>query len=85
MNSSQVGVLEERHEVGLSRLLEGHDRRALEPQIGLEVLRNLTDEALEGQLPDKELSALLVPSDFTKGDSSRAETMGLLHTTSGSL
>lgn len=51
----------------------------------LEILSNLTDETLEGQLPDKELGGLLVPSDFTKGDSSRAETMGLLHTTSGGL
>ena len=47
----------------------------------LEVLSNLTNETLEGELPDQELSRLLIPSDFTKGDSSRPETMGLLDTT----
>jgi hypothetical protein len=33
----QVGVLEERDEVGLGGLLEGTDRRRLEAEVGLEV------------------------------------------------
>jgi hypothetical protein len=44
-------------------------------------LRDFTDEALEGQLADEELGALLVATDFTEGDGTRAETMRLLHTT----
>jgi len=36
---------------------------------------------LEGQFTDEELGALLVTTDFTKSDSSRAETVRLLYTT----
>jgi hypothetical protein len=36
MDGSQVSVLEERHEVSLSGLLESHDGRGLETQVGLE-------------------------------------------------
>lgn len=38
VDGGQVGVLEERDEVGLGSLLEGHDGGRLEPQVGLEVL-----------------------------------------------
>jgi len=51
----------------------------------LEILSNLANESLERELADEELSRLLVPSDFTKGDSSGAESMRLLDTSSGSL
>ena len=51
----------------------------------LEVLSNLTNETLEGQLADEELRALLVATDFTESDGTRPETMGLLHATSGGL
>jgi hypothetical protein len=37
VNGGQVGVLEERDEVSLGRLLEGSDRRRLESKVGLEV------------------------------------------------
>ena len=47
----------------------------------LEVLRNLTDETLEGQLADEELRRLLVATNLAQGDGTRAEAMGLLHTT----
>ena len=49
----------------------------------LEVLGNFTDKTLEGELPDEEIGALLVLADFTEGDSTRAETMGLLDSSSG--
>lgn len=51
----------------------------------LEVLRDLTDETLEGQLADEELCRFLVPTDFTESDCSGAEAVRLLHTTGGSL
>jgi hypothetical protein len=51
----------------------------------LEVLRDFTDETLEGKLPDEELSRLLVPTDLAEGDSSGTEAMGLLHTAGGGL
>ena len=55
VDGCQVGVLEERHEVCLSCLLEGHDRARLEAEIGLEVLRDFANQALEGELADEEL------------------------------
>ena len=51
----------------------------------LEVLGNLTDESLEGQLADEELRRLLVPTNLTESDGTRPEAMGLLDTTSGGL
>ena len=49
----------------------------------LEVLCDFTDKALEGEFADKKLGGLLVATDFTEGDCSGAETMGLLDTTGG--
>lgn len=46
-----------------------------------EILRNFTNKTLEGQLANEEFSWFLVATDFTQGNSSRAETMRLLHTT----
>jgi hypothetical protein len=43
VDGAQVGVLEERDEVRLDRLLQGTDGRRLESQVGLEVLSNLTN------------------------------------------
>jgi hypothetical protein len=51
----------------------------------LEILSNLTNETLEGELPDEELSRLLITTDFTEGDGSGPETMGLLDTAGGVL
>ena len=85
VDGSQVGVLEERDEVGLGRLLEGHDGARLEAEVGLEVLCDLTDEALEGQLADEELGRLLVATNFTECDGTGPEAVGLLDTTSSSL
>ena len=60
MDGAQVGVLEEADEVGLGGLLEGKDGGSLEAKITLEVLRDLANEALEGELADEEVSGLLV-------------------------
>jgi len=81
VDGGQVGVLEERHEVRLRSLLKGHDGRGLEAQVGLEVLCDLTDEPLEGKLPDEQLCRLLVTTDFAKSDGTGPEAMGLLDTT----
>lgn len=50
MDGAKVGVLEEGDEVSLDGLLQRADGRGLEAKIGLEVLGNLTDETLEGEL-----------------------------------
>jgi len=72
VDGAQVRVLEESDHVGLSGLLQGKDGGSLEPQVGLEVLGDLPNEALEGELPHEELGALLVASDLAKGDGSGA-------------
>ena len=83
MNGTQVGVLEETNQVSLASLLQGHDSRALEAQVCLEVLGDLTDQTLEGQLADKQLSGLLVTTDLTESHCSRPVPVGLLHSSSG--
>ncbi|OIW22072.1 hypothetical protein TanjilG_02635 [Lupinus angustifolius] len=83
VDGAQVGVLKETNQVGLGRLLQGHDGAGLESQIGFEVLRNFSNKALEGELPDEKLSALLVTTDLTKSDGTGAVTMGLLDTSGG--
>lgn len=81
MDGSQVGVLEERDKVSLGRLLESHDGAGLESKVGLEVLSDFTDQTLERELSDEELSRLLVTTDLTESDGTGAVTVRLLDTT----
>ena len=83
VDRAQVGVLKESDQVGLRSLLQGHHGGRLETQVGLEVLSNLTDQALEGQLADQQLSRLLVATDLTQSHGSGAITMGLLNSAGG--
>ena len=83
VDGAQVGVLEQTDQVGLAGLLESHDGGALEPQVGLEVLGNLSDQALEGELADEKLSGLLIPPDVTQGDSTGPVSVGLLDASGG--
>jgi len=83
MDGAEVGVLKEPDQVGLAGLLEGHDGRALEPQVSLEVLGNLPHQALEGQLADEELGGLLVPPDLAEGHCAGPVPVGLLHAPGG--
>lgn len=55
------------------------------PKTHFEVLSDLTNETLEGKLANKKFGGLLVATNFTESDSSGAEAMGLLHTTSDGL
>jgi histone H3 len=83
VNGAQVGVLEETNEVSLRSLLKGEDGRSLEAQVTLEVLGNLADETLEGELADEEVGGLLVPTDLAEGDGTGAVAVGLLHASGG--
>ena len=65
MNGTEIGVLKQPNKVGLSCLLQSQNSMALETQVSLEVLRNLTNQPLEWELPDQQLCALLVLADFT--------------------
>lgn len=81
MDGAKVGVLEEGDEVSLDGLLESTDGGRLEAKVRLEVLGDLTNKTLEGQLADQELSRLLVATDLTESDSARLVAVGLLDTT----
>ena len=83
VDGAEVGVLEEANEVGLGGLLEGKDGRSLEAEVGLEVLGDLTDETLEGELADEEVGRLLVTTDLTESDGTGAVTVGLLDAAGG--
>ena len=82
MDSTQVGILKQTHQVGLGSFLECHDSRGLEAKVSLEILSNLTHQALERQLPDQQFGALLVTADLTESHGTRPVTVGLLHTSS---
>ena len=82
MDRGKVGVFKEGDEVSLGGLLKSHDGRGLETQVGFEVLGNLADETLEGELPDQEFGRLLVATDLSQSDGTRAEPVRLLNTTS---
>ena len=47
MDGAQVRVFEEGDEVSFDRLLQSTDCRGLEAEIGLEVLRDFTNETLK--------------------------------------
>ena len=83
VDGAQVGVLEETDQVGLAGLLEGHDGGALEPEVGLEVLGDLPDQTLEGQLADEKLGGLLVSPDLSQGHGSGPVPVGLLDSAGG--
>jgi hypothetical protein len=68
VDGAEVGVLEEPDEVGLGGLLQRGDGGALEAEVGLEVLRDLPHQALEGELADEQLRALLVIADLPERD-----------------
>ena len=63
--------------------LESTNGSGLEPQVSLEVLSDLPDEPLEGQLADEQLGRLLVTPDLTQGDCARPVPMRLLHSSGG--
>ena len=83
VDGAKVSILEEANEVRLGGLLKGKDCRSLESEVALEVLGDLTDETLEGELADEEVRRLLVTTDLTKGDRSRTVTVGLLDASGG--
>ncbi|KAK3419184.1 hypothetical protein EUGRSUZ_H04911 [Eucalyptus grandis] len=78
VDGAQVGVLKKPHQIGLRRLLQCRDGAALEPEVRLEVLRDLPHQPLERQLPDQQLRALLVLAYLPQRHRPGPEAMRLL-------
>ncbi len=70
VDSAEIGVFKQGDEVRLNGLLEGTDGGRLEAQVGLEILCDLTNQTLEGELADQELSGFLVATNLTESDGS---------------
>ena len=83
MDGAQVGVLKQSNEVGFAGLLKGSHGRALEPQVGLEVLGDFTNQTLEWQLADEQFGGLLVTPDFTESHGTGLVAVRLLDTSGG--
>ena len=83
VDGAQVGVFKQTNKVGLASFLQRHDSRALETQVGLEILSDFSHKTLEGQLTDEQLGGFLVTTDFTKSHCTRPVTMRFLDSTSG--
>ncbi|GAY41410.1 hypothetical protein CUMW_059230, partial [Citrus unshiu] len=79
VNSTEIGVFKETHQISLGSFLKSRDSAALEPQIGLKVLSDFPNEPLERKLPYQKLSALLVLPDLSQSHCSRPETVWFLH------
>lgn len=60
---AQVGVLKQRHQVRLRRLLQRSQRMRLEAPVRRVLLSNLTHQPLEGQLAEEQVCVFLVPDE----------------------
>jgi histone H3 len=83
VDGAQVGVLEETNQVSLTGLLQGSDSRALEAEIGLEVLGDLAHQTLKWELADQELGRLLVATDLAESDCAWPVSVRLLDSSGG--
>lgn len=81
MNSTQIRVFKQSYEMGFGRMLQGKHGRTLKSQVTVNMHRNLTDQPLERELANEQISRLLVSADFAKGHSSGSITVGLLDPT----
>ena len=82
VDGAQVGVFKQTDKVSLASLLKSHHSRALEAQIGLEILSDFSHKTLEGQLADQQFSGFLVTTDLSQSDCARPVTMRFLDATS---
>ena len=83
VNCAQVRVLKQSNEVGFSSLLKSKDSRRLEAKIRLEVLGYFANKTLKRSLANKKICGLLVFTNLTESDSTRAVTVRLFDASSG--
>ena len=79
VDCTQISVFKKANHVGFCSFLKSKNCLRLEPQVRLVLSRDFSDEALEGEFSDQELSRLLEFSDLTESNSTRSESVDLLH------
>jgi len=79
MDGTQVRILKQPNEIGLSCLLQRKNSGRLESKVVLEVLCDLTNQSLEWQLAQEEVSGLLIASNLTQCNGTRSISVWLLH------
>lgn len=77
VQSQQVALFKQTRHIVFRCLLQGADGRRLETKISLVFCRRLTDQALERQLLQQQVGALLIPANFPQGHGSRAPPVRL--------
>jgi hypothetical protein len=83
VNGAQIGIFKESDQVGFGSFLQSQHGRSLEAQIALKVLRDFTDQALEGQFTNEQVGTFLVATNLAQGDRARAVPMRLFDAASG--
>ena len=78
VETAKMRVLKKPHQVRLTGFLERQDGRALETQVGLELLGDLAHQALEGQFLHQQLGAALVLADLAQRHRAQAVSLLLL-------
>jgi hypothetical protein len=66
VNGAQACILKHANKVSLRSLLEGKHSRALETQVVIEILSNLSYQMLEWRIANQKVSRLLVFPDLSK-------------------
>ena len=69
VDGAQVGIFEERNQVGFGGFLQGQDSGGLEAEVVLEVLSDFTNESLERKFAEEKVGTLLVFADLSESHS----------------
>ena len=83
MDGAQVGIFEKTDQVSFGGFLESQDSGALESQVTFEFLGDFSNQSLERELSQKEISRFLIFSDFSEGNGTGSESVGFLDTSGG--
>lgn len=79
VDGTQISVFKQTHQVCFTGLLKRADSCTLKPQVGFEILGDLSHQPLERQLPDQQLSRLLVTTNLPQSHGPGPVAVWLLH------
>ena len=82
VDGAQICIFEKTNQVCFRSFLQSSNSCRLESQVSFEILCNFTNQSLEGQFSNKQLSGLLVSPNFTESYCTRPVPVWLFHTSS---